>query len=87
MTPTEILVAELRNRQWIESRLEELGKRFKGKYIAVFNECLIASAFSIAEVQREIRNSTLFPFIPQDEVTIAFLSDEPNGMLLHLCPS
>ena len=49
MAPTEILAAELRNRQWIESRLEELGKQFKGKYIAVFNECLIASAFSIAE--------------------------------------
>ena len=43
----ELLQCISRNRDWINEHLEELARDYKGKYIAVYNERVVASAEDI----------------------------------------
>lgn len=84
MPSPKTLESELENRQWIESHLDELGRRYNGKYIAVVNQQVIAIGSSIGEVKRKLRSRSLslFPTCAVNEATITYLSNEPIGMLL-----
>jgi hypothetical protein len=84
MPATDTLESALKNRQWIESRLGDLGKNYSGKYIAVANQQVVAVGASIGEVKRVLRSRSLslFPDCATSGVTITYLSNEPSGMLL-----
>jgi hypothetical protein len=84
MSPTDTLGNELKNRLWIESRLDELGRDYNGKYIAVVNQQIVAFGASIGEVKRALRARTpsLFPSCAAEGATITYLANEPSGMLL-----
>jgi len=76
------LLVELRNREWIESRLDALEAEFGGKYVAVFGQQVVASGATIQAVKNRVRTGSLFPDVDEESVTIAFVSSEPTGMLL-----
>jgi len=79
---TELLHSDLQNREWIDERLEQLTRDYKGRYIAVHNRQIIATGGTIAAIRTAIKRSTPFSMLPMNEVTISYLPDEPVAMIL-----
>jgi len=79
---TELLHCDLQNREWINERLEQLTGDYKGRYIAVHNREIVATAGSIPAIRTAIKKSTLFSMLPMNEITISYLPDEPVAMIL-----
>lgn len=82
MKTTDLLHRDLQNREWIDEHLEQLACDYKGKYIAVHNREIVATAGTIPAIRTAIERSTLFSMLPMNEVTISYLPDEPVAMIL-----
>ena len=82
MKTTELLHCDLQNREWINERLEQLTRDYKGRYIAVHNREIVATAGTIPAIRTVIKRSPRFSMLPMNEVTISYLPDEPVAMIL-----
>jgi hypothetical protein len=72
-TEIELLESGVRSAKWVESKFDELAKKFEGKLIAVDNEKIIASSEDmrdlIIQIEREGKDPALVyitSFLPKD---------------------
>jgi len=70
----------LSNREFINKRYEALLPEYDGKYIAVQDGRVIASAVSIEALREEISRATLFD--ADDGIAIVYITSDTSSMLL-----
>jgi len=80
MTVADILNTYRQNRKWVDRNLNNLTADYANQYVAVLNQSVIAAAGTIENLHQAC--SKLSPPPARDEMTVAFISKEPRGMLL-----
>ena len=80
MTVANILNTYRQNRKWVDRNLNTLTADYANQYVAVLNRSVIAAAETIENLHKACSRLTTPP--TRDELTVAFISKEPRGMLL-----
>lgn len=80
VTVAEILNSYRKNRGWVDKNLDRLSSQYAEGYIGVVNQSVIAAGHTIEDLHQACSQLPSPP--SKDELTVAYISREPRGMLL-----
>lgn len=71
-----ILQARIDNSKWLNLHIGQLTSKYPNQYVAIFGDKVIAHGKTIPQVQSQLNGE------PKGAVTIVYLSNEPQALVI-----